>query len=334
MSAPLNIGIELSGSELLNALGPHGAGDLGRALDASGADYAVLGGERDREVPLASPSPTVTGALLASHTVRVGWVVAASPQRDHPFNIARRTASLDHFSAGRAGWLALRRDRAAELGLGEKSVWTHAPADASTLADAVLAVRKLWRSWPRESLDADHAVALEAPVRIAGHEGVFPTRGPLNSPTTPQGEPVVFWRWHADAPVAEELAALRSADVVHVDADALDAFLYTSADVLDRADASGEPIRIHVRTVWRDTLESQLSRWRAYPHVTGITLLPRAGELHAWFADGRIARLAQASADRSEQAITLRARLGIARRIEPDLSGNPPAFETAKKVAA
>jgi len=334
MSVPLNVGIELPGAELLNALGPQ-IQELAHFLDASGAAYAVIGGERDEAIPRASPSPTVTGALLARHTRRIGLVAAASPQRDHPFNIARRLASLDHFSAGRAGLLALRRDHATALGLDTTSVWTSAPADAATLADAIVAVRKLWRSWPLASLDPDPAVANDARVRIAGHAGLFPTRGPLNSPTTPQGEPVVFWRWHADAPLASELAALQAADIVLVDAAGLDAFLRVAADVLHYAYEAGEPIQVHVRTPWHATLDSQLAQWRGNRHVAGVTLLPRAGELAAWFAQGTLAGLTGTlSGTAPASRITLRSRLGIARRIEPDLSGNAAAFEPVKKVVA
>ena len=114
MSVPLNIGIELPGVELLHALGPQ-IHELAQALDASDAACAVIGAERDDTTSQASPSLTVRGVLLAPHTRRVGLVVAASPQRDHPFNMARRLASLDRFSAGRAGLMALRQHRATAL---------------------------------------------------------------------------------------------------------------------------------------------------------------------------------------------------------------------------
>lgn len=334
MPVPLHIGIELPGADLLAALASP-AGDAVRALDASGAAYAVIGGERDDEAPRVAPSPTVTAALLARHTRRIGLVAAASPQRDHPYNIARRSASLDHFSEGRAGLLALRHDRATALGLGETSAWTDAPADAATLAEALVAVRKLWRTWPLESLDDDPSVSSPAVVRLAAHEGLFPTRGPLNSPATPQGEPVVFWRWHAHASVAAELAALREADVVQVNAADLGGFLRVAADVLDSAHASGEPIQVHVRTPWTPALDAQLSEWRGQAHVAGVTLLAREGELAAWLAQGSLARLtSETSVNAPTDANTLRARLGIARRAEPDLSGHAPAFEPVNKVAA
>lgn len=334
MSVPLNLGIELPGEDLLSALGPQ-LRDLARSLDASGAAYAIIGGERDGDAPHASASSTVVGALIARHTRRIGIVAAASPQRDHPFNIARRTASLDHFSAGRAGLLALRRDQVTALGLGATSVWTDAPADAATLAAAIVAVRKLWRTWPLESLDPELSATNEALVRVAAHQGVFPTRGPLNSPTTPQGEPVVFWRWHANAPPASELAALDCADVVQVEIAELDAFLRIAADTLHRAHEAGEPIQVHVRTPWHAALDAQLNQWRGTWHVAGVTLLPKVGELSTWLAQGRLAGLSGIlSGTTFANGITLRARLGIARRIEPDLGGNAPAFEAVKKVTA
>ena len=78
-----------------------------------------------------------------------------------------------------------------------------------------------------------------------------------------------------------------------------------------------------------------MNQWRGTWHVAGVTLLPKVGELSTWLAQGRLAGLSGIlSGTTFANGITLRARLGIARRIEPELGGNAPAFEAVKKVTA
>src|SRR3546814_15025015 len=43
-------------------------------------------------------------SALAMATERIGLIATASTTYDEPFHIARRFASLDHLSEGRAGW--------------------------------------------------------------------------------------------------------------------------------------------------------------------------------------------------------------------------------------
>lgn len=199
--------LRLDGDRAAAWLAPGGPGParLGRALDDSRADAVLIGAERvagpAEQAVLTAPGldPSVVATLLAHHTRRVGLVVTAAPQRDHPFNLARRVASLDHVSDGRAGWLVGDRDLRAP---GGPPVWTdHAPGTATT-ADAVAVVRELWRSWPADAVVADHrrGVFTES-HRIAhvDHHGAFDVTGPLPLPEGPQGEPVVLWWWTGGA---------------------------------------------------------------------------------------------------------------------------------------
>src|SRR5882757_11003360 len=48
--------------------------------------------------------PTATLAALAMVTTRIGLVAPATSTYFAPYNIARRFASIDHISGGRAGW--------------------------------------------------------------------------------------------------------------------------------------------------------------------------------------------------------------------------------------
>lgn len=193
----LAVGVQLSDSQLAHTAAD-GFGQVPELLDDAGIGYVLVGADRG-SAATASLSPVLVGTVFARRTRRLGVVPAASPQRDHPYNIARRTASLDHISGGRAGWLALHTDRTIELGTPAHGSWAP-PATTSqafALADAITAARALWGTWPFESLllDTPAARPANAEVCYADHTGIFPTTGPLNVPSTPQGQPIVFWNY-------------------------------------------------------------------------------------------------------------------------------------------
>ena len=54
--------------------------------------------------PGGALEPTVLLTALAGATSRIGLIATASTSYNHPYNLARRFASLDHVSGGRAGW--------------------------------------------------------------------------------------------------------------------------------------------------------------------------------------------------------------------------------------
>jgi alkanesulfonate monooxygenase SsuD/methylene tetrahydromethanopterin reductase-like flavin-dependent oxidoreductase (luciferase family) len=322
----LDVGIEVPSTDLAALLGT-GLGELPGLLDASGASYVVIGADRAKEADSLSASPTVVGTLLARRTDGIGIVVAASPQRDHPYNVARRAASLDHISGGRGGLLALRRDRSLDLGIGEYSAW--APGDLGTaqLADALIASRKLWRTWPIESLDADPAVARSTQVSYAGHVGVFSTKGPLNVPTTPQGEPVVFWCASPAGPAIEDEieTAVTVADVVLVDYDGLASLEPARlTSILAASAAAGRPAQLHVRVLSAATDAAEaVAALAATSYVDGVVLRASSAALPSLIGEVLPQLAASATVARRAPGArrTLRDLLSIPRRAEPDLSG-------------
>ncbi|MFE7422622.1 LLM class flavin-dependent oxidoreductase [Rhodococcus sp. NPDC057529] len=197
MSRHTVVGLQLDAAVVTHVLDPRQQArreEFGRSIDESGIDFLVLGGDHTNEVEPRIDA-TVAATVLARHTSSVGLVVTGAVVRDHPFNLARRLGSLDHGSRGRAGWL---------IGSG--------PVDAAV--DAVSVVRKLWESWPGDSIVDDAARGIfadsERIVHI-DHTGFFSVSGPLNVPEPPQRKPPVFWRPATDA---EQVAARRTADAV------------------------------------------------------------------------------------------------------------------------
>ena len=54
--------------------------------------------------PAEAIDPTILLAAMAAVTERIGLIATASTTYDEPYNVARRFASLDTVSHGRAGW--------------------------------------------------------------------------------------------------------------------------------------------------------------------------------------------------------------------------------------
>jgi FMN-dependent oxidoreductase (nitrilotriacetate monooxygenase family) len=204
------------------------------------ADQPGLFEPPDRRPPMTALEPTVVLAAIAGATERIGVVATASTSYNEPFNIARRIASLDHISGGRAGWNAVTTyapTASANFG-------SAAPADHDTRygrADEFLTVTKaLWDSWADDALVGDVAGGRYAAVdRISPIDHVgehFSVRGPLNVPRSPQGRPVLVQAGGSDQ--GRALAA-RHAEAVFTSQLTLEAGRRFYADMKARAAREG-----------------------------------------------------------------------------------------------
>ncbi|HEX3735997.1 MAG TPA: LLM class flavin-dependent oxidoreductase, partial [Solirubrobacterales bacterium] len=134
-------------------------------------------------------------AGLAAVTSRIGLIATASSSYQDPFNLARRFASLDHMSNGRAGWNVVTSGSEAEArNFGLDAVPAH--ADRYRRAEEFIEVAtKLWDSWEDDALlvDKGSGVYVETDrVHAVDHEGeFFKIAGPLGVPRSPQGRPVL-----------------------------------------------------------------------------------------------------------------------------------------------
>lgn len=153
--------------------------------------------------------PVTLFAAVAQHTSRIGLVATATTSYEEPFTIARKFASLDHLSAGRAGWNLVTTqyvEDAKNFGRDEHMGRTERYERARESLDVV---RKLWDSWSTDAFLQDKATGRyldPAKVRLTAHRGKhFSVKGPLNVARTPQGQPVVFMAGQSDA--GKELAA-------------------------------------------------------------------------------------------------------------------------------
>lgn len=166
------------------------------------ADGLAVGANVARNTPSVFEPITLLSAI-ATVTEHVGLIATASTSYNTPFTLARAFASLDHISAGRAGWnivTSAGADEAANFGLDgipEHHV-RYARAD-----EFVRVALQLWDSWEPGSLVLDTATGRFADpdkVHRINHEGeLFRVRGPLNVPRSPQGRPLLVQAGSSDA---------------------------------------------------------------------------------------------------------------------------------------
>ncbi len=176
--------------------------------DALEVAFTVLGIDRiDGSVPApVTLTSSAVGATLAAATSNGRFLITATPQRDHPYNIARRVASLAHLSRGRSGLVIGIRDAYAPLGPTDAPAWGGAglgggaALTAQTAYDAALAVRALEQSWPHDSIIADTQSGILVQSDRIVHVDIdnsFSIAGPLNAPEPATGASVIAW-YHAD----------------------------------------------------------------------------------------------------------------------------------------
>ncbi|GAA4212464.1 LLM class flavin-dependent oxidoreductase [Actinocatenispora rupis] len=158
------------------------------------ADSPVQQGDPGQR-PTGKLEPTVLLTALAGVTEHIGLIATASTSYNEPYNLARRFASLDHVSGGRAGWNIVTTagaDAARNFGLDDVPPHHERYERA---AEFVEVSRKLWDSWADDAVVADKAAGVHADpakVRAIHHRGrYFRVDGPLNVPRSPQGYPLL-----------------------------------------------------------------------------------------------------------------------------------------------
>jgi FMN-dependent oxidoreductase (nitrilotriacetate monooxygenase family) len=152
--------------------------------------------------PVGRLDPLVLLPALASTTERIGLVATASTTYNEPYNLARRFASLDLISGGRAGWNIVTTagaDAARNFGLDDTPLHQERYERASEFVDVC---QKLWDSWEDDFLIGDKGSGRYADasrVHTIDHSGKhFRVRGPLNVPPSPQRHPLLVQAGSSD----------------------------------------------------------------------------------------------------------------------------------------
>ena len=152
---------------------------------------------------MANFEPITLLAALAMVTERIGLVATASTSFNEPYHIARKFASLDFLSGGRAGWNIVTSGRdyeASNFGPDEHVAHDERYERAREFTTVVLG---LWDSWDDDAFVRDKESGLfYDPERrhVLDHKGTYySVRGPLNVPRTPQGHPVLVQAGSSEA---------------------------------------------------------------------------------------------------------------------------------------
>jgi FMN-dependent oxidoreductase (nitrilotriacetate monooxygenase family) len=145
--------------------------------------------------PSGTLEPTVLLTALAGVTSRIGLIATASTTYNEPYNLARRFATLDILSGGRAGWNIVTTagiEAARNFNLEELPSHAERYARSAEFVDVSL---RLWDSWDDGASlgDKERGVwgdeALLYPPRHVGRH--FKVEGALNVPRSPQGYPLL-----------------------------------------------------------------------------------------------------------------------------------------------
>lgn len=154
----------------------------------------------DLDVVGRPDSLTVLSALAAV-TDRIGLAATLNATFNEPYELARRLATLDHLSEGRAAWNVVTSPDAF-TGENFRRGGYLDPADRyGRAAEFVATARELWDSWTPEG----------TPRPFRHHGRHFAVEGEFTVPRSPQGRPVVIQA--GDSPEGREFAA-SAADVV------------------------------------------------------------------------------------------------------------------------
>jgi len=158
------------------------------------ADNAAISDQLDMR-PITALEPTLLLTSIAAATTHIGLIATASTSYNEPYNIARRFATLDLVSKGRAGWnIVTTADLPSARNFGLDAVPDHAQRYARADEFASL-VKALWNSWEDDAFIADKASGRFVDLgklHPAAHRGrFFGVQGALNLPRSAQGHPVL-----------------------------------------------------------------------------------------------------------------------------------------------
>ncbi|MBX8485951.1 LLM class flavin-dependent oxidoreductase [Pseudomonas cichorii] len=229
--------------------------------------------------------PLTLLSALSAVTEHIGLIATATTTYNEPYHVARKFASLDHLSGGRAGWNLVTSDAAAEArNFGREEHVGHAER-YSRAREFHQVVTGLWDSWADDAFIRDKASGQyydPAKLHVLDHQGEhFNVKGPLNVARSPQGQPVVVQAGSSE--VGRDLAA-QTAEVVFTAQTSLADAQAFYADIKGRLKAYGRSadslkIMPGVFIVVAETEAEAKAKFESFqdlvdPHV-GVALLGR-----------------------------------------------------------
>ncbi|GLY15355.1 monooxygenase [Kineosporia sp. NBRC 101677] len=204
------------------------------------ADNLAIAEYRVTHLPQTQFDPVAVLSALAGLTSRIGLIGTGSTTYSPPWELARRFATLDHLSAGRAGWNVVTT--VTPLAAAAFGASSHpAPEERYRRADEfVRVVQRVWDSWADDAVVGDRErgvwaerAALRDP---AFHGEFFDVAGIQPFPRSPQGRPVLVQAGQSGPGVA---LAARHAEVVFSGPPSLTAAVEFRSNLRAQAVAAG-----------------------------------------------------------------------------------------------
>ncbi|ABE36043.1 FMN-dependent oxidoreductase, nitrilotriacetate monooxygenase family protein [Paraburkholderia xenovorans LB400] len=260
---------------------------------------------------VTSFEPLTLLPALAAVTEKLGLIATASTTFDAPYHVARRFASLDHISGGRAGWNLVTTsnpDAALNFGLEEHVEHDERYRRAREFFDVVTG---LWDSWADDAFIRDTETGTffdPQKLHVLNYKSAnFSVRGPLNIARPVQGWPVIVQAGSSEA--GRQIAA-ETAEVVFTAQSSLADGKRFYADVKGRMEALGRP-RDHMKVlpaafiVVGDTLEqaretrARLDTFVHYESGTASLSIALGHDISGFDPDGPLPAIPETNASRT-----------------------------------
>jgi FMN-dependent oxidoreductase (nitrilotriacetate monooxygenase family) len=226
---------------------------------------------------------TLLGALSTA-TEHIGLVATATTTYNEPYHLARKFASIDHLSCGRAGWNIVTSVVPLEAQNFGRDEHLEHELRYRRADEFVEVVKGLWDSFADDAVVRDVAGGRyyrPEGLRALHHRGEhFTVRGPLNISRPPQGYPVLF---QAGSSETGRDFASRHGEV-----------LFTSQTSLDGAQAFYSDIKARVNAQGRNP--DNVRVWPGLSPLVAATeteARQRVGELQELVHDDVLRRLVQ-----------------------------------------
>ncbi|BBI35907.1 LLM class flavin-dependent oxidoreductase [Cohnella abietis] len=180
-------------------------------------------------------------SALAAVTERIGLIATVGTVYNEPFHVARKFASLDHISEGRAGWNIVTGAEAGEAARNfSRDEHPEHGERYEAAAEFVEVVKQLWDSWADDALIYNKKSGIlvdETKIREINFKGkTYAVQGPLNIARPPQGYPVLVQAGSSDR--GRELGAA-TAELIFTAQQTFEAAAAFYADVKSRLSRYG-----------------------------------------------------------------------------------------------
>jgi FMN-dependent oxidoreductase (nitrilotriacetate monooxygenase family) len=189
---------------------------------------------------LSRLEPLTLLSAVAVHTRHVGLVGTLTTSYNEPFNLARRLASLDHISGGRAAWNVVTSGDAGTAGNYSRDEHYDYETRYGRGLESVRVAQGLWDSDEADAFprDRERGVFFDRTKQHAlNHMGeFFQVVGPLNLERMPQGHPVIFQA--GDSPEGRDLGA-EIGEVIFTFQPTIDAAVAFRTEMRERAKQKG-----------------------------------------------------------------------------------------------